>query len=240
MKILIPALLAVSLFGQKNPNALTIDWLVREDIFAGLLDNDRARLEKGLQTLDTFAKAYPEENVMAWRYAAEATKAVWAYEAKDMVGFNRHYSAALTYLNLVRNAAKKNAPEIPEIFEGATMAVLGDRLPEPMRKGAWERAYQAYAKLDQIQTGYLEKLPMHMKGESLSGLAASAYRTGREEEMTKTLERMQTMLAKTPYATVAKKWAEDPASRSKVKMVCISCHEPNRLGNRLEASHAVK
>jgi hypothetical protein len=79
-----------------------------------------------------------------------------------------------------------------------------------------------------------------MKGESLAGLAATAYRTGREAELTKTLERMQGMLAKTPYASVAKKWAEDPAARSKVKMVCISCHEPNRLGNRIAMSHAVK
>jgi hypothetical protein len=109
-----------------------------------------------------------------------------------------------------------------------------------MRKGAWERAYQAYAKLDELQVSYLDKFPMHMKGESLSGLAASAYRTGREAEMMKTLERMQAGLAKTPYAAVAKKWAEDPAARSKVKMVCISCHEPNRLGNRVELSHAVK
>jgi hypothetical protein len=117
---------------------------------------------------------------------------------------------------------------------------VADRFPEAMRAGAWERAYAAYAKLDELQGASVEQLPMHLKGESLSGLAATAYRTGREAEMKKTLERMQVVLAKTPYAVVAKKWAEDPAARSKVKMVCISCHEPNRLGNRIELSHAKK
>jgi len=53
-------------------------------------------------------------------------------------------------------------------------------------------------------------------------------------------DRAGVQMAKTPYAAVAKKWAEDPAARDKVKMVCISCHEPNRLGNRVELSHAVK
>ena len=240
MKSLLLLLAVVTLSAQPNPNRLTVDWLVREDIFAGLLDNDRARMQKGLETLDVVGKALPEGGVLAWRYAAEVVKAVWAYEAKDMVGFNRHYAVALTYLNQCRKLSVGERADIPEIFEGAVMAVLADRMPEKLRKGAWERAYLAYAKLDELQVGYLDKLPMHMKGESLAGLAATAYRTGREAEMVKTLERMQTGLAKTPYALVAKKWAEDPASRGKVKMVCISCHEPNRLGNRIEMSHAVK
>lgn len=228
---------AISLCAQSNPNRLTLDWLVREDIFAGLLENDRVRLEKGLETLNAVGKGYSEGSVLAWRYAAEVTKALWAYEAKDMVSFHRHYGVALTYLDQCRKLSKGDGADLPEIFEGAVMALTADRLPEVMRKGAWERAYQAYARLDQLQVSYLDKLPMHMKGESLSGLAATAYRTGREAEMMKTLERMQAGLAKTPYAVVAKKWAEDPAARAKVKMVCISCHEPNRLGNRVELSH---
>jgi hypothetical protein len=52
-------------------------------------------------------------------------------------------------------------------------------------------------------------------------------------ELKQALERIMTGMPKTPYATVAKKWMEDPAARGKVKMVCISCHEPNRLGPRL-------
>jgi hypothetical protein len=240
MRTLLLILFVATLCAQKNPNRLTLDWLVREDIFAGLLENDRARLEKGLETINTFTKAYPEGSVMAWRYAAEVMKAVWAYEGKDMVSFNRHYGVALTYLDLCRKASKGPDADLPEIFEGAVMALTADRLPEAMRKGAWERAYQAYAKLDELQAAELDRLPMHMKGESLSGLAASAYRTGREAEMMKTLERMQVGLTKTPYAAVARKWVEDPGSRGRVKIVCISCHEPNRLGNRVELSHVVK
>jgi len=214
-----------------------VDWLVREDIFAGMLDNDRVRMEKGLETLNAVGRHYSEANVFAWRYATETVKAVWAHEAKDSVEFNRHYGLALTYLDQSRKSVTGETAAIPEIFEGAVMVVMADRLPEVLRKGAWERCYKAYAKLDELQGGFLDKMQMHMKGEVLAGLAASAFRTGREEELIKTLERMQVSLAKTPYALVAKKWADEPESRSKVKMACISCHEPNRLGSRVERSH---
>ena len=81
---------------------------------------------------------------------------------------------------------------------------------------------------------------MHLKGESLSGLAATAYRTGREAELKQALERILTGMPKTPYASVAKKWMEEPESRARVKIACISCHEPNRLGTRLEMSQKTK
>ena len=240
MRYLSFLLTALTLAGQSNPNRLTLNWLVREDIFAGLMDNDHARFAKGLETLNAVGRHYPEASVFAWRYTAEVTQAVWAHEAKDPVAFNRHYGLALTYLDQSRKSSSAATAVLPEIFEGATLVVMADRLPEALRKGAWERAYQAYAKLDELKVATLDKIPMHMKGESLSGLAATAYRTGREAEMIKTLERIQAAMPKTPYAVIAKKWAEEPEARAKVKFVCISCHEPNRLGNRIELSNLVK
>ena len=240
MKIVGLILFASTLAAQVPSNTLSVNWLVREDLFAGLLENDRDRLKKGIETLDSVASYYDEPRVLCWRYLAEVTQAVWAYEAKDVTGFNRHYGLALTYLNRVRKVASGNDLVLPEIFEGAALMVLADRMPEAMRKGSKERAYQAYAKLDQLQGDSVEKLPMHMKGESLSGLAATAYQTGREAEMKKALERILSGMPKTPYATAAKKWIEEPESRARVKIACLSCHEPNRLGNRVELSHVVK
>ncbi len=233
-------LFALTLSAQVPSNSLSVNWLVREDLFAGLLEDDRDRLKKGVATLDSVATYYSEARVLSWRYLAEVTQAVWDYEAKDVTGFNRHYGLALTYLDRIRKVASGNELVLPEIFEGAVLVVLGDRLPEAMRKGSWERAYQAYAKLDLLQGDSVEKMPMHLKGESLSGLAAAAYRTGREAEMKKTLERIVSGMPKTPYASAAKKWMEEPESRTRLKIACISCHEPNRLGNRVELSHAVK
>lgn len=71
---------------------------------------------------------------------------------------------------------------------------------------------------------------MHTNGGSLLGLAAFVFTSGREAEMMTNAEWMQAGLAGMPYAAVDKKWADDPAAKSKVKMVCISCHEPSRFG----------
>jgi len=83
----------------------------------------------------------------------------------------------------------------------------------------------------------LDRLPMHMKGEIVAGLAVATQRTGRDGELSAALTRVQEMLPKTPYAAVAKKWAEDPTSRTRVRPGCISCREPDRLVPVIERSH---
>ena len=224
---------------QAAPNRLTINWLVREDVFAGLLQNDKVRLEKGMATLNAVEKFYSETEVTAWRAVAETTRAVWALEAGDKESFARSYALGMTYFDQSRRLAKGPLAVIPEIFEGGTLVVLADRLPENLRRGAWETTYQDYRRLNAMEQGKLESLPMHMKGEILAGLAMATQRTGRDGELAAALTRVQEMLPKTPYAAVAKKWAEDPASRTKVRLACLSCHEPNRLVPAIERSHQV-
>jgi hypothetical protein len=50
------------------------------------------------------------------------------------------------------------------------------------RAAGWELAYTAYQRLWKLQAPIIEKLPLHHKGEVLSGLAQTAQRTGRSEE----------------------------------------------------------
>ena len=214
----------------------TLHWLVREDLFAGLLANDHARFEKGVETLNKVGRFYPEAEVVSWQALVEGTRAVWAHEAGQPEDFRRHYALSITYFDHLRSLAAKDdfAKRLLGIFEGGTMVLLSDRLPEAMRPAAWERTYKAYQSLWLMEQAYLDRLPMHMKGEVLAGRAASAYRTGREEELKQALALIQEKMPGTPYATVAKRWTDDPASRSKNRIACISCHEPNTLKNLLE------
>ena len=69
-------LLAMTLPAQRPSNELNLSWLVREDLFAGLLDNDKARMAKGLETLNAVAAMYPEIEVLGWKYSAEVNEAV--------------------------------------------------------------------------------------------------------------------------------------------------------------------
>ncbi len=218
---------------------LTLHWLVREDIFAGVLANDRVRLEKGAKTLDTVAAFYQPVDVYAWRAGVETMRAIWAHEDGKPEDFRRHYALAITYFDASRNASNAQTAAIPEIFEGGIYVAVADRLPESLRRGAWERCYSAYQKLNAMEAGRVDRLPLHMKGEVIAGLAVATQRTGRTDELPAALEAVQTKLAGSVYASAAKKWLADPASATKVRMACLTCHEPNTLGPKLDSLHKV-
>lgn len=236
MKTLLVLLFSLSAVAQQR---VTLHWLVREDVFAGLLGNDRVRLEKGAQTLDRVAAYYPETHVVAWRAGIEMMRAVWAHEENKTDDFQRHYALTLTYLDRCRATAGEENARIPEIFEGALYLVLSDRLPESLRAGGWERGYQAYRRLNSLEAHRLDKLPLHMKGEILAGLAVTTQRTGRTAELPDRLETLRQKLEGTAYSRAAEKWLADPGSASKVRLACLTCHQPNTLGPKLDSLHKV-
>lgn len=111
----------------------------------------------------------------------------------------------------------------------------GNMVPAAHQAAAWTRAYDNYSLLWKQQGAGTEKLPVHLKGEVLSGLTQSAQRTGRQEEAAQYLDKMLTVLADTPYEAMAKQWKADPASAATTSLTCKNCHNPGRLSSRLEA-----
>ena len=81
----------------------------------------------------------------------------------------------------------------------------------------------------------IEKLPVHHKGEILSGLTQSAQRLGRTDEAARHLDRMLIVLAGTPYESLAKQWKADPAIAATTNLTCRNCHTAGRLENRIAA-----
>src|SRR5262249_60222328 len=73
------------------------------------------------------------------------------------------------------------------------------------------------------------KLPPHLRGELLGGLAQSAQRTGRTKELAEYLDKLIAVAPETPYARTAKKWKEDPKAALDTPLACLSCHAPARL-----------
>ena len=85
-----------------------------------------------------------------------------------------------------------------------------------------------------MQGPAIEQLPVHHKGEVLSGLTQSAQRTGRDEEVAAQLDRILALLPDTPYANRARQWKDDPSVRTETKLTCQTCHAPGTLAARLE------
>jgi hypothetical protein len=213
---------------------LTVNTLVREDLFAGFLRNDRERFGRGERNLELLLDQRPAEkpSLLAWKASAALYRAVLAHESEQDEEFARLHRRALAAFDEARRIGPRDAG-VPAITGGA-FAILADRLPEAQRAAGWARAYDAYQLLWKQQGAVVERLPAHIRGELLAGLAQSAQRTGRTQEMQQSLERMLTLLRDTPYEASAREWKRDPGVAATGKLVCRSCHEPGRLADRLE------
>jgi hypothetical protein len=219
---------------------LTVHTLVREDIFAGFLSNDMDRFARGEKNIDLLMEKRPgaKSDLLAWKAGAAYYRAVVAYEEKRKDEFEKNYRQALDLFAQARAAGPDNGG-VSAIL-GGTNVIFADRLPKEYRAAAWSQAYDAYQALWKYQGQAVERLPLHLKGELLSGLTMSAQRTGRTEEMQQYLDKMITMLQGTPYEPVAKKWKENPQAAANTSLACMSCHDAGRLNSRLNALNSSK
>jgi tetratricopeptide (TPR) repeat protein len=213
---------------------LTVHTLVREDLFAGFLTDDMDRLTRGEKNIELLLEKRPAEkaSLLAWKASAALYRAVRDHEAGKADGFRQRHDAALALFA----EALRLAPQNTGVYAitGGAYAILADRLPTERREAAWSRAYEAYQHLWKAQSPVLERLPVHIRGELLAGLAQSAQRTGRTAEREQFVARMLQVLRDTPYEAVAKEWKSNPDAARTGSITCQSCHEPGRLADRLE------
>lgn len=214
---------------------LSVHTLVREDIFAGFRSDNLPRLERAERHIAILLEQRPEEkaNLLAWKAGAAVYRAVLAHEAGQPDAFARHYADALAGFAVAAKATSGNGGVAA--ITGGTMAVFADRLPDSHRLAAWALAYDNYSRLWNEQGPDIEKLPVHHKGEVLSGLTQSAQRSGRTDEAARHLDRMLIVLAGTPYESLAKQWKADPAIATTTNLTCRNCHTAGRLENRIAA-----
>lgn len=214
---------------------LTIHTLVREDIFAGLLEDNLDRFTRGEKSIETLLKQRPREkaSLLAWKGGALLYRAVKAHEGKRGDEFKEKYAQALDHFAQARklDGADGGAAAVT----GGSYVVLADRLPEKERAAGWASAYEAFQTLWKMQAPALEALPVHMRGELLGGLAVSAKRTGRTKELTEYLDKIVAVLPDTPYERVAKSWQANPKAAAETRITCLTCHQPGRLAARRAA-----
>ena len=212
---------------------LTVHTLVREDLFAGFMASDMVRFTRGEKNTDQLLADRPDQrgNLMAWKGLAAMQRAVLAHESGNSVEFDRLLHAARAAF--AEAAQQTSGNDGVAAITGGTYAVFADRLPEPHRATAWADAYSNYSLLWKQQGAFIDKLPVHHRGEVLGGLVQSAQRTGRTEEMAQHLDRMITLLQGTPYEATAQQWKANPASASTTRVTCKACHNPGRLSPTL-------
>ncbi|MDX2033949.1 MAG: hypothetical protein SF339_24965 [Blastocatellia bacterium] len=212
---------------------LTVHTLVREDIFAGILADDMERLARGEKNLELLLEQRPNARhlSLAWKGSAKMLRAVRAHENKKTDEFKQQYQLAM---DCFAEARKLNATDGGvAAVTGGTFVLLADRLPQEQRAVAWEMAYANYKGLWSVQGAAVDKLPVHIRGELLAGLAQSSQRTGRKEEMTDYVDKILTYMRGTPYEAPAARWKANPDTAASSNITCKNCHESGRLAARL-------
>ncbi len=241
MKSVVLACVVVTGVGAQAQDALLMDTrlsvhtLVREDIFAGFIDNQADRVLKAEQNIAALMKERPDDraNLLAWRGGATLYRAIVAHEAGKKDEFDRLWTAAREDFASAKGLST-GTDGVPPIT-GGSMAVFADRLPEALRAAAWQQAYENYSLLWKAQGAQIEQMPVHFKGEVLAGLTQSAQRTGRADEAAAMLDKMLEILPNTPYEATAKRWKADPESAKTSNLTCKNCHNPGRLASRVKA-----
>lgn len=214
---------------------LSVNTLVREDIFAGFLADDMERFAKGEKNIQTLLEKRPnaKSTLLAWKAGAVYFRAVRAYENNHREEFEQNYRQALDLFSQARQAGPDDGGVAA--ITGGVNAIFADRLPKEYRAAAWSQAYDSYQALWKEQAGYVDKLPVHIRGELLGGLAQSAQRTGHIQEMEQSLDKIIAVLGGTPYEPVARQWKKNPEAAAKTSITCLTCHEGGRLAARITA-----
>src|SRR5262245_41784087 len=122
---------------------LTVHTLLREDIFAGFLQNDLARLSRAEKNIELLLTSRPADRpgLLAWQGATALTRAAQANEGKQPDQFRQHYRRAVESFA----EARKLGPMDVGVFaiSGGSQLMLAERLPEQERAASWEGAYAA-------------------------------------------------------------------------------------------------
>jgi len=212
---------------------LSVHTLVREDVFAGFLADNMERFSRGEKNIELLLEKRPaaKPDLLAWKGGAALYRAVRAHESNRRNEFQTNYKLALDLFSQARQLDPENGAVAA--VAGGSYVVLGDRLPKENRAAAWSQAYDAFRVLWKQQAPVLEKLPMHMRGELLGGLALSAQRTGRTPEMAQYLDKILEVLRDTPYESAAKQWKKSPEAAAGTSLTCLTCHDSGRLTARM-------
>lgn len=228
MFLMTMAAAAALLCAEGKPDGLTVSTWVREDIFAGFLAGELPQFEKGMEKLEAILAANPRAgDALAWRAGGRVYLAVRALEAGDRAGFDKLFAQAQADFAQAPKVAAPDEMGAVLAVKGGTFAILADRLPAGLRREGWTAVRDNYGALREAQKAVFDRLPLHMRGEVLAGLAQAEQRLNGESGAA--LAELMKTLPESVYAKRAQRWQEKPELAAKSSLTCQTCHEAGRL-----------
>lgn len=237
MRALTGLLLLGSLYAELPPQGITVSQWVREDYFTSYLGGDLSGLERGAaKAREILAADAKNDSARAWLASGKLFLAGRARQAGQIDESNRLFNEARTE---AQTALMSKNPSAIRIL-GASYVLMADRFTGEQQEALYREGRNLFKIIRQQEGAGLDQMPLHFKGEVLAGQAQAALRLGLQDEATGLLNEIVKKLPNTHYSQTAEKWLKEPASAAKSQLVCQSCHDENRLANRLRALAAAR
>jgi len=223
---LLPAVLVLCQAQAPKPTFYTI---VREDTFAGYIGGDMERFERGMKYAEkVLADNAQNADALCWTGGGQVFLATRLYAQDLNAKADVLYEGGLALMEHAIANEPGNAGV--RASYGGVLAYLAPRLPEWRRKAALEKARAMYEWLYKGQEQVLDRLPLHLRGETLAGLAETNQKLGDLKRAQVYLKRISATMPNTPYAVTAERWLAHPESiGTEQQIVCGTCHEAGRL-----------
>ncbi|MBI2689543.1 MAG: hypothetical protein HYX27_24815 [Acidobacteria bacterium] len=226
-------------YSETKPQNIRVSTWVREDLFAGFIDADMDRFERGVKKLDAVLADSPKAaDALGWHAGNTLFLAVRAYEAGDNNAFESGYAKALDLFDRIAAIAREEPQykEAVHAITGGSFSVFSDRLPPKYRRDGWQRVRENYLALREAQRPAFDtaNFPLHFRGEVMAGLAQAAQRLGEAEQAKTLTQELVKAFPGTPYAAFGQRWLDKPETMAKTKLTCGTCHDAGRLQATLD------
>jgi hypothetical protein len=199
------------------------DHVVRNDFFAGFR-GDLAALERGMKITEQVLAAEPNHaEAMVWHGSGMFYQSGIFFQKGDSQKGMEYWTKSLAMMDrAVELAPNHIGVRIPR---GAVLLTTSRFVPPHLRKDLIDRAFADYGRAFELQKESIAAMPVHPKGELLSGLAEIHEVSGRKEEANALLHQMVREMAGTPYSRRAEKWLAE-GMPAPMQRNCIGCHVP--------------
>ena len=208
---------------QAPAPAERFDFQVRADMFAGLA-GDSVAMDRAMKLCEeTLAKDPDNAEALVWHGAGSIYLSGQAMRAGDYAKGGPLLAKGLSEMDdAVAKAPDKVGVLIPR---AAALVEYSKYDPSPDRSRAeLEKALGDYEKVLTLQKSYWQTLPVHARGELLSGLAEGWLRAGDSEKALSYMARIVAETGGSPYAARAQDFLAASVPPAKLDWRCIGCH----------------
>jgi len=207
----------------RPPDGERFDNLVRDEMFAGMA-GDSAALDRAMKRCEEALAADPKDaQALVWHGSGLVFQAGQLFRSGD---YRKGKEVILRGFKEMDDAVALAPGDIPVLIpRGASLLSYSRYSRDQQRaKPRLEQGLADYEKALSLQSRTWSSLPVHSRGELLSGLVEGWLRDGDAAKARSYAQRMVDDLPGTPYAARAKQLLAASAAPAQLDWQCIGCH----------------